>query len=196
MLRSRLPSHLPCPRRRHRRGQPAAHRVRVACYYLIATAEPPATGALRRRALRRRAAAAGGLIDMFMQSRAKVRQRGQAAHHARHLRALVGYYDAYYLKAQKVRTLIAGFSRRLRQVDVLLTRCPTPAFGLGEKTADRCRCTSRTSSPSGEPCGTCASASLRLLDNRPADRLQLIGKPFAEGSCCAPPMLRAGDGMA
>ena len=49
-----------------------------------------------------------------------------------------GYYDAYYLKAQKVRALIArDFARAFEQVDVLLTpTCPTPAFGLGDKMDD------------------------------------------------------------
>ena len=49
-----------------------------------------------------------------------------------------GYYDAYYLKAQKVRKLIADdFKRAFEQVDVLMgPTAPTVAFGLGEKTDD------------------------------------------------------------
>ncbi|MBK7251216.1 MAG: Asp-tRNA(Asn)/Glu-tRNA(Gln) amidotransferase subunit GatA [Gammaproteobacteria bacterium] len=49
-----------------------------------------------------------------------------------------GYYDAYYLKAQRVRQLIAGdFTRAFTQVDVLVgPTTPTPAFELGAKTAD------------------------------------------------------------
>ncbi len=49
-----------------------------------------------------------------------------------------GYYDAYYLKAQKVRTLIRrDFLEAFKKVDVLLTpTSPTPAFKLGEKTND------------------------------------------------------------
>ena len=45
-----------------------------------------------------------------------------------------GYYDAYYGRAQKVRTLIArDFDEAFAKVDVLLTPCaPTPAFRLGE----------------------------------------------------------------
>jgi aspartyl-tRNA(Asn)/glutamyl-tRNA(Gln) amidotransferase subunit A len=48
-----------------------------------------------------------------------------------------GYYDAYYLKAMKVRSLIRNdFEEAFRNVDVLLTpTTPTPAFRLGEKTA-------------------------------------------------------------
>jgi aspartyl-tRNA(Asn)/glutamyl-tRNA(Gln) amidotransferase subunit A len=49
-----------------------------------------------------------------------------------------GYYDAYYLKAQRVRSLInADFSRAFESVDVLLgPTTPTPAFAIGAKTAD------------------------------------------------------------
>ncbi len=49
-----------------------------------------------------------------------------------------GYYDAYYIKAQKVRTLIAqDFAEAYNQVDVLLTpTTPTAAFAIGEKTDD------------------------------------------------------------
>jgi aspartyl-tRNA(Asn)/glutamyl-tRNA(Gln) amidotransferase subunit A len=46
-----------------------------------------------------------------------------------------GYYDAYYLKAQKVRALVArDFSEAFRQVDAIVTPVsPFPAFKLGEK---------------------------------------------------------------
>jgi aspartyl-tRNA(Asn)/glutamyl-tRNA(Gln) amidotransferase subunit A len=49
-----------------------------------------------------------------------------------------GYYDAYYLRAQKVRTLIKqDFEKAFSQVDLILTpTTPTPAFKIGEKTAD------------------------------------------------------------
>jgi len=49
-----------------------------------------------------------------------------------------GYYDAYYLKAQKVRTLIArDFSDAFAGVDVLLTpTAPSAAFAIGEKMDD------------------------------------------------------------
>ncbi|HAX80597.1 MAG TPA: Asp-tRNA(Asn)/Glu-tRNA(Gln) amidotransferase GatCAB subunit A, partial [Cyanobacteria bacterium UBA11372] len=49
-----------------------------------------------------------------------------------------GYYDAYYLKAQKVRTLIKqDFDRAFEQVDILVCpTAPTTAFKAGEKTAD------------------------------------------------------------
>ena len=49
-----------------------------------------------------------------------------------------GYYDAYYIKAQKLRTLIArDFEEAYKKCDVLLTpTAPGPAFGIGEKTDD------------------------------------------------------------
>jgi len=49
-----------------------------------------------------------------------------------------GYYDAYYLKAQKVRTLIKhDFEQVFEDVDVLLTpTTPSPAFGIGERIGD------------------------------------------------------------
>jgi aspartyl-tRNA(Asn)/glutamyl-tRNA(Gln) amidotransferase subunit A len=49
-----------------------------------------------------------------------------------------GYYDAYYLKAQKVRALITDeFRRAFQDVDLLLApTAPTVAFGLGDKTSD------------------------------------------------------------
>ena len=49
-----------------------------------------------------------------------------------------GYYDAYYLEAQRVRTLVRrDFEEALREVDVICSpTSPTPAFALGEKTAD------------------------------------------------------------
>jgi aspartyl-tRNA(Asn)/glutamyl-tRNA(Gln) amidotransferase subunit A len=49
-----------------------------------------------------------------------------------------GYYDAYYLKAQQVRRLLAEeFQRAFAEVDAIVTpTAPTPAFKLGEKTGD------------------------------------------------------------
>ncbi|MEK7523804.1 MAG: Asp-tRNA(Asn)/Glu-tRNA(Gln) amidotransferase subunit GatA [Patescibacteria group bacterium] len=49
-----------------------------------------------------------------------------------------GYYDAYYLKAQKVRTLVKqDFEKAFEDVDVIITpTTPTPAFKVGQNTAD------------------------------------------------------------
>jgi aspartyl-tRNA(Asn)/glutamyl-tRNA(Gln) amidotransferase subunit A len=49
-----------------------------------------------------------------------------------------GYYDAYYNKARKVRSLIAGdFAKAYEKVDAILTpTAPSPAFGMGDKMDD------------------------------------------------------------
>jgi len=49
-----------------------------------------------------------------------------------------GYYDAYYLKAQRVRTLLTGdFEETFKKVDAIVApTSPTPAFKLGEKVDD------------------------------------------------------------
>ncbi|HBR27518.1 MAG TPA: Asp-tRNA(Asn)/Glu-tRNA(Gln) amidotransferase GatCAB subunit A, partial [Rhizobiales bacterium] len=49
-----------------------------------------------------------------------------------------GYYDAYYLKAQKVRSLIKrDFDTAFEEVDAILTpTTPGPAFAVGEKSGD------------------------------------------------------------
>ena len=52
-----------------------------------------------------------------------------------------GYYDAYYAKAQRLRTLIArDFTQAYEKCDVLLTpTTPGPAFGIGENSDDKCK---------------------------------------------------------
>ena len=82
---------------------------------------------------------AENVIDLYL----RTRQEGFGAEVKRRimLGAYVlsaGYYDAYYLKAQKVRTLIRqDFEAAFEQCDILVApTCPTTAFKLGEKTAD------------------------------------------------------------
>ncbi|MBM3126955.1 MAG: Asp-tRNA(Asn)/Glu-tRNA(Gln) amidotransferase subunit GatA, partial [Chloroflexi bacterium] len=82
---------------------------------------------------------AGSVVDIYL----KTRQAGFGEEVKRRIMlgayALsAGYYDAYYLKAQKVRTLLRrDFETALASVDVLLApTCPTTAFRLGEKTSD------------------------------------------------------------
>ena len=60
-----------------------------------------------------------------------------------------GYYDAYYLRAQKVRTLIKrDFARAFEQCQVIATpTAPNVAFPSARKSRTRCRCISATSSP-------------------------------------------------
>src|SRR5215469_2839694 len=104
-----------------------------------------------------------------------------------------GYYDAYYLKAQKVRTLIKrDFDVAFRSVDVILTPAtPTPAFPLGSKAgADPIAMYLNdiftvTVNMAGLP-GLVVPAG-RSADGLPLG-LQVIGKPFDEGL-----VLRAGQ---
>lgn len=112
----------------------------LACYYLVATAEASSNLA-RYDGVRYgvRAESARNLLDMYMQSRAagfgaEVKRRIMLGTYA----LSSGYYDAYYLKAQKVRTLIRqDFLDAFERCDVLLNPvAPTPAFRIGEKTAD------------------------------------------------------------
>jgi aspartyl-tRNA(Asn)/glutamyl-tRNA(Gln) amidotransferase subunit A len=79
------------------------------------------------------------LLDLYTRSRgegfgAEVKRRIMTGTYV----LSAGYYDAYYLKAQKTRQLIAAdFKRAFEQVDVLMgPTTPTPACGIGEKTDD------------------------------------------------------------
>jgi aspartyl-tRNA(Asn)/glutamyl-tRNA(Gln) amidotransferase subunit A len=79
------------------------------------------------------------LMDLYRRSRgegfgAEVKRRIMTGTYV----LSAGYYDAYYLKAQRVRQLIAAdFARAFESVDVLMgPTTPTPAFALGAKTAD------------------------------------------------------------
>lgn len=96
-----------------------------------------------------------------------------------------GYYDAYYLRAQKVRTLIRrDFERAFEQVDAIVTpTTPTPAFKAGEKSNDPLQmylCDIFTISCSlagipglSVPCGFSENPKLPL-------GLQILGQPFGE----------------
>lgn len=106
-------------------------------YYIIATAEASSNLA-RFDGIRygHRAAAANDIVDLYFKSRAE----GFGAEVKRRiiLGTYVlssGYYDAYYLRAQKVRTLIRqDFLNAYREVDALITpTSPVPAFKIGEK---------------------------------------------------------------
>jgi aspartyl-tRNA(Asn)/glutamyl-tRNA(Gln) amidotransferase subunit A len=111
----------------------------IATYYIVATAEASSNLA-RYDGVRYGLRVQGTtLMDMYR----KTRERGFGPEVKRRIMlgtyALSsGYYDAYYLRAQKVRALIArDFSSAFEQVDAILTpTAPTPAFKLGEKTAD------------------------------------------------------------
>jgi len=112
----------------------------IAAYYLVATAEASSNLA-RYDGVRygRRAPAARELRRLYGDSRdaglgAEVKRRIILGTFA----LSSGYYDAYYLRAQKVRTLIRrDFERAFAACDVVATpTTPTPAFRLGEKTGD------------------------------------------------------------
>lgn len=112
----------------------------VATYYIIAPAEASANLA-RYDGVRYgfRAENADNLIDMYKKTRsqgfgAEVKRRIMLGTYA----LSSGYYDAYYLKAQKVRTLIKeDFDKAFEEIDVIITpTSPAPAFKIGEKTND------------------------------------------------------------
>jgi aspartyl-tRNA(Asn)/glutamyl-tRNA(Gln) amidotransferase subunit A len=112
----------------------------IAAYYIICTAEASSNLA-RFDGVRytTRAQGASSIQDMYCRTRGE----GFGAECKRRIMLgtyvlSAGYYDAYYLKAQRVRSLIAGdFHKAFQQVDALITPVsPFPAFKLGEKLAD------------------------------------------------------------
>ena len=112
----------------------------IPTYYLIATAEASANLA-RFDGVRygHRARGVKTLQEMYRRSRdegfgAEVKRRIMLGTYA----LSAGYYDAYYLKAQKVRTLLTrDFDEAFRKVDAIVTpTSPTAAFRLGEKSND------------------------------------------------------------
>jgi len=115
-------------------------RYAVPTYYLIATAEASANLA-RFDGVRYgyRSPASETLSGMYSHSRdegfgAEVKRRILLGTYA----LSAGYYDAYYLKAQQVRRLLAEeYLRAFAEVDAIVTpTAPMPAFKLGEKTGD------------------------------------------------------------
>jgi aspartyl-tRNA(Asn)/glutamyl-tRNA(Gln) amidotransferase subunit A len=109
----------------------------IPAYYIVATAEASANLA-RYDGVRYTSRASGvkSLSEMYRRSRqegfgAEVKRRIMLGTYA----LSAGYYDAYYLKAQKVRTLLArDFEEAFHKVDAIVTpTSPTAAFRLGEK---------------------------------------------------------------
>ncbi len=111
----------------------------VATYYLLATSEASSNLA-RYDGIKYGFRETGkDLIDMYLNTRAggfgaEVKRRIMLGTYA----LSSGYYDAYYKKAQQVRTLIKrDFEEAFRRADVIVTpTAPTAAFRLGEKTED------------------------------------------------------------
>ncbi len=112
----------------------------VSAYYIIATAEASSNLA-RFDGVQYgfRAPGAKDMIDMYI----KTRSHGFGNEAKRRILLgtyclSTGYYDAYYLKAQKVRTRIReDFDKAFEKCDCIITpTSPTPAFKIGEKTGD------------------------------------------------------------
>jgi aspartyl-tRNA(Asn)/glutamyl-tRNA(Gln) amidotransferase subunit A len=111
----------------------------IPVYYLVATAEASSNLARYdgvRYGFRAPAASLGEMYD-------RTRDQGFGAEVKRRILLgtyvlSAGYYDAYYLKAQQVRTLIRrDYELALQSVDLIaMPTSPTPAFRLGERTAD------------------------------------------------------------
>lgn len=118
-------------------------RYAVATYYILANAEASSNLA-RYDGVRYgvRTPQATNLLDMYMRTRAEgfgaeVKRRIMLGTYA----LSAGYYDAYYKKAQQLRTLFRqDFQQAFTQCDALLAPvAPTPAFRLGERLADPLR---------------------------------------------------------
>lgn len=156
-------------------------------YYLIAQAEASSNLA-RYDGVRYgiRAEGTDDLIDMFMRTRSQgfgdeVKRRIMLGTYA----LSSGYYDAYYLKALKVRTLIKeDFDRAFKKYDLLLSPVsPTTAFRIGEKMdnplqmylSDICTISVNLAGIPGLsiPCGFAGGLPVGL---------QLMGRPFDEGT--------------
>lgn len=161
----------------------------VGVYYIIATAEASANLA-RFDGVRygHRAENPANLLDQYCRSRAEgfgpeVKRRIILGTYV----LSSGYYDAYYLRAQKVRTLIRNdFSEAFAKVDALI--CPTspePAFKVGDRSDDPLKmyladiftiAANLAGIPGiSLPCGFATVDGTRLPIG-----LQLLGKPFEE----------------
>ncbi|HAS82299.1 MAG TPA: Asp-tRNA(Asn)/Glu-tRNA(Gln) amidotransferase GatCAB subunit A [Verrucomicrobia bacterium] len=158
----------------------------IAVYYIIATAEASANLA-RFDGVRygHRTAQADDPIDMY----GKTRQEGFGPEVKRRiiLGTYVlssGYYDAYYLKAQKVRTLIRrDFEHAFQSCDALLAPAtPTPAFRVGENTSDPLKMyLSDVFTATANLAGICAMSvpSYPTPEGLPVG-LQILGPAFGE----------------
>src|ERR1022692_760587 len=166
----------------------------IGCYYIIATAEASSNLA-RYDGVRYtfRSEASGTLSDMYRHTRGE----GFGAECKRRIMLgtyvlSAGYYNAYYLKAQKVRPLIArDFMRAFSEVDAIVAPVsPFPAFKLGEKIDDPLAMYlsdiyTITGSLAGIPCMSVPCG--KTADGLPVG-MQILAKHFDE-----PTMFRLAD---
>jgi aspartyl-tRNA(Asn)/glutamyl-tRNA(Gln) amidotransferase subunit A len=158
----------------------------IATYYIVATAEASAN--LARFDGVRYGARVDGSDPVELYSRTRGAGFGAEVKRRIILGTYVlssGYYDAYYLRAQKVRTLIRGdFLKAFEKVDAIVTpTSPTAAFKIGEKSDDPLQmylsdiftisCNLAGICGISIPCGFTKSPKLPI-------GLQLLGKPFGE----------------
>jgi aspartyl-tRNA(Asn)/glutamyl-tRNA(Gln) amidotransferase subunit A len=163
-------------------------RYGVAAYYLIAPAEASSNLARYDGVRYGPRAPARGLKEMYLQTRA----RGFGAEPKRRIMlgtyALsAGYYDAYYLRAQKVRTLVRrDFDQAFASCDLVAGPvAPTVAFRLGEKVEDPLQmyladvytitCNLAALPGLSVPCGLHPTLGMPV-------GLQLVGRPFDEAT--------------
>ena len=157
----------------------------IATYYIIATAEASAN--LARFEGVRYGARMGGTNPEEMNRKTRGAGFGEEVKRRIILGTYVlssGYYDAYYLRAQKVRTLIRqDFMKVFEEVDLIASpTTPTPAFKIGEKVADPLQMyLSDIYTISCNLAGLCGiSIPCGFSDNGLPIGLQLLGKPFGE----------------
>jgi len=114
----------------------AAYQVRAAANYIVAPAEASSNLARSTRDAPPARASCSNIVESTRHPRGRLRPESSGGDD-RHLCTPAGYYDAYYLRAQKVRTLIKqDFEDCFAQgVHAILTPAtPSAAFGIGEKT--------------------------------------------------------------
>lgn len=159
----------------------------VATYYIIATAEASANLARFDGVRYGRRVEGADVIELYKQTRGlgfgpEVKRRIILGTYV----LSSGYYDAYYLRAQKVRTLIRrDFLRAFEQVDAIVTpTTPTPAFRLGEKIDDPLQMylmdVFTISCNLAGICGVSVPCGFTVGSPRLPIGLQLLGKPFGE----------------
>jgi aspartyl-tRNA(Asn)/glutamyl-tRNA(Gln) amidotransferase subunit A len=168
-------------------------RYAIPVYYLVATAEASANLARYdgvRYGFRASLEGDEGLQAMYDRTRdqgfgAEVKRRIMLGTYV----LSAGYYDAFYLKAQQVRTRIReDYERAFERVDVVaMPTTPTPAFRLGEKTADPIEMYLADIFTVSAPLAGLPAISVPCgfsEDNLPIG-LQLTGRMFDEGTLLA-----------